>query len=158
MSYPELLLSNQICFLFHRIDRAIVANYKPLLEEFGLTYPQYLAMLALWENREMTVGELCRALVLDTGTVSPLLKRLESLGYIERRRGDSSDERVVKVSLTNAGETLEEGAKNIPGTLASCIFESVDEYKTLKPLLDAMAARLEEPRRGQAIPCRALPK
>ncbi len=81
MPTPELLLSNQVCFLFHRIDRAIIARYKPLLEELGLTYPQYLAMLALWEHGRLTVGELCEALVLDTGTVSPMIKVLHINNY-----------------------------------------------------------------------------
>ena len=84
MTNPELLLSNQVCFLFHRIDRAIVARYKPLLTGLGLTYPQYLAMLALWERESLTVGQLCDALVLDTGTVSPMIKRLKSLGLVTK--------------------------------------------------------------------------
>jgi len=143
MPHPELLLSNQICFLFHRIDRAIIARYQPLLEGLGLTYPQYLAMLALWENGSMTVGELCSALVLDTGTVSPLLKRLQSAGLVERRRAEQGDERVVQVSLTQAGLSMEEKARSIPLSLASCVFDSPDEYAALKPRLDALARKLE---------------
>jgi MarR family transcriptional regulator, organic hydroperoxide resistance regulator len=144
MGHPELLLSNQVCFLFHRIDRAIVARYQPLLAGLGLTYPQYLAMLALWEKGSMSVGELCSDLALDTGTVSPLLKRLQVAGLVERRRGERGDERVVRVSLTQAGKAMEEKARSIPGALASCVFESPDEYHALKPLLDALVRRLED--------------
>jgi MarR family transcriptional regulator, organic hydroperoxide resistance regulator len=143
MGHPELLLSNQVCFLFHRIDRAIVAKYQPLLQALGLTYPQYLAMLVLWEKKSVTVGELCTDLSLDTGTVSPLLKRLQGVGLVERRRGEGGDERVVRVSLTKVGAEMEERAKGIPGALAACVFETAEEYRTLKPLLDVLADRLD---------------
>jgi MarR family transcriptional regulator, organic hydroperoxide resistance regulator len=89
------------------------------------------------------VGELCTNLALDTGTVSPLLKRLQSAGLVERRRAEQGDERVVRVSLTKAGAGLEEKARGIPGALASCMFESADEYLVLKPLLDALVYKLE---------------
>ncbi|MDX9827461.1 MAG: MarR family transcriptional regulator [Spirochaetia bacterium] len=144
MTNPELLLSNQVCFLFHRIDRAIVARYKPLLEGLGLTYPQYLAMLALWEHKSLTVGQLCDALVLDTGTVSPMIKRLTGLGLIVKQRGSQGDERVVLLSLTGKGRALEKAAADIPRALAACVFESMEEYFTLKPLLETLAQRLEK--------------
>jgi len=143
MANPELLLSNQVCFLFHRIDRAIVARYKPLLKKLKLTYPQYLAMLALWEHDSMTVGQLCEALVLDTGTVSPMIKRLASLGLVTKQRGDGADERVVHISLTEKGKAMEQAAAGIPRSLAACVFESMDEYQIIKPLLETLAARLE---------------
>ncbi|MGB4571508.1 MAG: MarR family transcriptional regulator [Rectinemataceae bacterium] len=144
MSSPDLLLSNQVCFLFHRIDRAIVAQYRPLLAELGLTYPQYLAMLALWENEELSVGDLCGLLDLDTGTVSPLLKRLETAGLVTRRRGVRKDERIVIASLSPAGRALEEKARRIPGALASCLFQSDEEYRDLKTRLEALVGRIEE--------------
>jgi DNA-binding MarR family transcriptional regulator len=144
MANPELLLSNQVCFLFHRIDRAIVARYKPLLKTLGLTYPQYLAMLALWEHGQLTVGQLCEALVLDTGTVSPMLKRLHSMGLVAKERGGGADERVVLISLTEKGRTLEKAAADIPRALAACVFESMEEYQTLKSLLGTLANRLEQ--------------
>lgn len=143
MSTPELLLSNQVCFLFHRIDRAIVAKYRPLLDELGITYPQYLAMLALWEKEDLTVGQLCALLALDTGTVSPLLKRLQAAGLVHRNRGTVADERVVRVSLTTSGRALEQKARKVPGAVASCLFGSVKEYKELKRLLNDLVARLE---------------
>lgn len=142
MSRPELLLENQVCFLIHKLDRAVLARYRPLLEGLGLTYPQYLCMLALWERDGRTVGELCSALDLDTGTVSPLLKRLEAAGYLRRAR-DAGDERVVTVALTEAGRALEERALSVPATLASCLFRDLEDYAGLKSTLEATLARLD---------------
>lgn len=144
MSSGELLLSNQICFLVHRLDRAINARYRPLLAELGLTYPQYLAMLALWEREELGVGELCAMLDLDTGTVSPLLKRLEAAGLVERRRR-AEDERAVSVRLTGAGRELEARARSVPGALAACLLADADEYRDLKDTFGKLIARLERP-------------
>ena len=96
MSYPELLLSNQLCFLVHRLNRGITSRYRPLLAKLGLTYPQYLVLLALWERDGQGVGELCTALDLDTGTMSPLLKRLAAAGLLERRRGAAGKARMPR--------------------------------------------------------------
>ncbi|MCX7026626.1 MAG: MarR family transcriptional regulator [Spirochaetes bacterium] len=104
-----------------------------------------MAMLDLWEKRSVSVGELCSDLCLDTGTVSPLMKRLAAAGLVERKRGETSDERVVKVRLTEAGSALEEKARAVPGAIAGCIFKSEQEHKTLKPLLDKLVERLESP-------------
>lgn len=131
MKHPELLLSNQICFLVYRLNRAIQARYRPLLEEIGLTYPQYLAMLALWEHGELTIGELCKLLDLDTGTVSPLVKRLEKNGLLKKQRSPT-DERSVSIRLTEKGRALQEKALPVPGALASCIPAGRDEFKDLK--------------------------
>ncbi len=141
MAHPELLLSNQLCFLVHRLDRAIVARYRPLLSRLGLTYPQYLAMLALWERDGPGVGELCERLDLDTGTVSPLLKRLEALGLVERRRS-GTDERSVSVNLTAAGRALEEKALSVPGAMAGCLLAGPEEYRELMQRLGALVDRL----------------
>ncbi len=142
MSYPELLLSNQLCFLVHRLDRAIGSRYRPVLEDLGLTYPQYLAMLALWEHRELGIGELCTLLGLDTGTVSPLVKRLEASGLVERRRR-AEDERAVSVSLTARGAELEAQARSVPGALASCLLAGEEEYAELKRTFQDLIGRLE---------------
>ncbi len=144
MSVPELLLSNQICFLVHRLDRAIAARYRPLLAQLGLTYPQYLAMLALWEKEELGIGELCAMLDLDTGTVSPLVKRLESAGLAARARR-SDDERAVTVRLTERGRNLEAGARRVPGALASCLLADEADYLELKARLSGLISRLESP-------------
>lgn len=142
MSNPELLLSNQLCFLVHRLDREIATRYRPLLSGLGLTYPQYLAMLALWEHGELTVGELCGLLYLDTGTVSPLLKRLESAGLVVRQR-KPDDERSVTITLSEAGEKLESEATRIPGSMAACLLADAGEYHSLKATLSGLIARLE---------------
>jgi DNA-binding MarR family transcriptional regulator len=137
----ELLLSNQICFLVYRLDREIQASYRPLLDTLGLTYPQYLVMLVLWELGQAEVGKLCSLLNLDTGTISPLLKRLEKSGLIHRTRS-AQDERVVVVSLTDAGKALEEQALSVPQHMFSCLFHNAEEYVALKQLLTSYIERL----------------
>ena len=144
MSDDSLLLSNQLCFLVHRLDRAIVARYKPLLAALGLTYPQYLAMLALWEHGQLSVGRLWELLDLDTGTVSPLLKRMEAAGFVERKRR-ADDEREVCVSLTERGTALKKRAASVPGALASCVLRGRDEYASLMATLGGLLARLSGP-------------
>ncbi|MFI6516723.1 MarR family winged helix-turn-helix transcriptional regulator [Spirillospora sp. NPDC050679] len=110
----ELLrLDGQVCFAVHGAARAFDAVYRPLLRELGLTYPQYLVMLALWEHGTLTVKELGLALRLDSGTLSPLLKRLEGAGYVRRERG-RRDERSVTVSPTAAGQELRGRALAVP--------------------------------------------
>lgn len=141
MSRAELLLDNQLCFLVHRLDMAIAARYRPLLKELGLTYPQYLVMLALWEHKTVGIGELCRLLELDTGTVSPLVKRMEASGLVERRR-QTQDERAVSVSLTEHGAALEAKAIGVPHRLASCLLSGADEYGELKKTLSTLLDRL----------------
>jgi DNA-binding MarR family transcriptional regulator len=140
---PQLLLSNQLCFLFYRAEKAIMAKYRPLLAEIGLTYPQYLTMLAMWERRAATVGELSHALTLDSGTVSPLLKRLEALGLVSRSKSND-DARSVTVSLTRAGAELEAASAKIPGKLVSRIGLPLADLaaleKTLRRALPALEA------------------
>ena len=158
MAHPELLLGNQVCFRVYSLERRITAAYKPLLKRLGLTYTQYVAMLVLWERREADVGELCSELGLDTGTVSPLLKRLEAAGLVERRRSEL-DERSVRISLTDRGRRLEEKALAVPRQLASCLFggpDAVAEYRELRDSLDRAIARLGEGRGKEGGP--ALPK
>jgi MarR family transcriptional regulator, organic hydroperoxide resistance regulator len=147
MSSPELLLSNQVCFLVHRLDLSVQAKYRPVLSELGLTYGQYLAMLALWERGELGVGELCSLLDLDTGTVSPLLKRLEATGLVRRERS-AEDERAVRVKLTEAGAALEERARAVPKALGPCLFADEEDYRKMRATLERMLARLE----GKAAP------
>lgn len=142
MSAPELLLSNQLCFLVHRLDREIATRYRPLLAEIGLTYPQYLAMLGLWEHGELTVGQLCGLLYLDTGTVSPLLKRLEAAGLVLRQRR-LDDERSVTITLSAAGKELEIKARSVPGAMASCLLADAGEYHGIKATLSGLITRLE---------------
>lgn len=145
MSKPRLLLSDQICFLLYRAEKALMAKYRPLLAELGLTYPQYLTMMAMWERKTATVGELAQALTLDTGTVSPLLKRLEAAGYLSRSRS-SGDARSVTVSLTRAGAELEAHAAKVPGKLLSCLGLPDAELAALEKALRGALPALEEER------------
>ena len=127
--------------MIHRIDRALGAKYRPLLAELGLTYPQYLAMLALWERERLTIGQLCELLSLDTGTVSPLVKRLEGAGLVTRSRS-GEDERTVYVRLTPEGKALKKRARSIPGTIASCAVPSKGQYESLRATLGDLLERL----------------
>ena len=141
-SPAQLLLDNQLCFLFHRITRDLNAAYRPLLSELGLTYPQYLVMLVLWEEDSRSVKELGEQLCLDSGTLSPLLRRLDRLGFIERVR-DRADERRVQVQLTDDGRALRRRAEQIPEALGQRLVDSPEEYLALHRQLTSIAARLE---------------
>ena len=151
MAYDQLLLSNQLCFRFYALERELMAAYRPLLDHLGLTYAQYITLLYLWENEKATVGELCSALSLDTGTMSPLLKRLESAGLIERHRL-VSDERTVEVILTQKGRELEQKAVSIPSHIATCLLSSDSDeqgkkYAQLRQMLDETLEQLKQTRR-----------
>lgn len=114
MNRDDLLrLDRQLCFLLYATTRAVTQSYAPLLEPLGLTYPQYLVMLVLWEHGEASVGELGQRLHLDSGTLTPLLKRLEAAGLVSRRRSPE-DERVVIAALTPAGKRLRGKAEGVP--------------------------------------------
>jgi MarR family transcriptional regulator, organic hydroperoxide resistance regulator len=108
-----------LCFAFYSTSHAFNRIYKPLLDELGLTYPQYLVMMSLWAKDDQTVGELGETLFLESSTLTPLLKRLERIGYLTRSR-DLSDERQVRVQMTGAGRALQKKARDIPG----CILEA----------------------------------
>jgi DNA-binding MarR family transcriptional regulator len=110
---PGLALDDQLCFALYSASRAITARYRPLLDELGLTYPQFLVMLVLWETGPVTVSQLGQRLHLDSGTLSPLLKRLESAGMISRHR-HARDERSVEITLTGDGHRLRERATCVP--------------------------------------------
>jgi len=142
--YPELHLSNQLCFLVYKLQHLINGVYRPLLDEVGLTYPQYLVMLVLWEKKQQSVGEICAALGLDSGTISPLLKRLETLGYIVRNR-NPKDERSVSIELTQEGIQMQEAARIVPEGLASCILRSEEDYHQFRENLLEIIERLEAP-------------
>ena len=136
-----LELDEQLCFAVYAASRAITARYRPLLGELGLTYPQYLVMLVLWEDAPRTVRELGERLQLDSGTLSPLLKRLEGLGLIARRRREE-DERSVSVALTGEGERLREIAACVPTRIAGAMGLDDDELAGLRDALRALADRM----------------
>ena len=135
-------LDRQVCFAMYSASRAATAAYRPMLEELGLTYPQYLAMMVLWEEQPRSVRELGAELGLDSGTLSPLLKRLEALGFVERRRS-AADERRVEVFLTAAGSALSDRAAGIPQRLADAAGLSAVELDQLRETLGRLTAALQ---------------
>ncbi|MGC4976741.1 MarR family winged helix-turn-helix transcriptional regulator [Streptomyces sp. DT199] len=136
------LLDEQLCFALYAAQRAVTAAYRPLLDELGLTYPQYLVLLVLWERGETTVKELAAALRLDYGTVSPLLKRLEAAGLVRRERS-ARDERSVLVAVTGRGEDLRERAARVPGALLTATGFDGAEAGRLRAELWRLAERAE---------------
>ncbi|MDI1235974.1 MAG: MarR family transcriptional regulator [Polaromonas sp.] len=136
-----LRLDNQLCFALYSTSLAMTKLYKPLLDELGLTYPQYLAMLVLWEKDGLTVRELGERLFLDSGTLTPLLKRLEASGLVSRLR-DVQDERRVHITLTAAGRKLKSRAAGIPGCILSATQCSIPELVALTQQVQALRQRL----------------
>lgn len=126
-----LKLENQLCFPVYAVSRQITQIYQPLLNELNVTYPQYLVLLTLWETGIQTVNQIGEKLLLDSGTLTPLLKRLEQKGILNRKRSNS-DERVVEISLTEKGNNLKEKAGCIPMKMFEKIGISIEEIETLK--------------------------
>jgi DNA-binding MarR family transcriptional regulator len=153
-SAPEhanpLALEQQVCFALSVAARNVVALYKPLLEPMGLTHPQYLVMLALWQNEPMSVRELSRMLQLDPGTLSPLLKRLEASGLLRRDR-DVRDERTLAVTLTREGRALRSDAERIPPAIAAKLGMSLEEQRDLHATLSGVIDRAQTAVAGSAI-------
>ena len=140
-SDEALLLDNQLCFALYSASLAMTKLYKPLLDELGLTYPQYLAMLVLWERDGLMVSELGERLSLDSGTLTPLLKRLEAAGLIARIR-DAADERRVHITLTAAGRRLKARARRIPGCVLAASQCSIPELISLTQQVQTLRQRL----------------
>ncbi|MGW0995456.1 MarR family winged helix-turn-helix transcriptional regulator [Streptomyces sp. NPDC002523] len=136
----SLRLDDQLCFALYAAQRAVTAAYRPLLDDLGLTYPQYLVLLVLWERGEMSVKELAGALRLDYGTVSPLLKRLEGAGLVRRERA-ADDERSVLVTCTGRGEQLKERAARVPGALLAGTGLDAQEVVRLREELRRLTER-----------------
>lgn len=134
MNYDRLKLENQLCFPLYACSREIVRMYKPFLDEIGLTYTQYIAMMVLWEKKQLTVKQLGELLYLDSGTLTPLLKKMEISGLLSRSR-DKTDERSVIVTLTKQGEELKEQAVPIPEKITKCVPLDQEEAKQLYHLL-----------------------
>ena len=139
---PQLMLESQLCFPLYAASRKVVNRYTLCLKPLGITYTQYIVLLALWETGSATVGDLCRRLYLDNGTVTPLLKKMEEAGLVCRSR-DRQDERVVKVTLTDAGWEMRERAQTIPQQVGGCLplegQEGAALYALLHRLLEDMA-------------------
>lgn len=139
----ELLLNNQVCFALHSTSLLMTKVYKPLLQALGLTYPQYLAMLVLWEQDGLTVGEISHRLLTDPGSLTPLLKRLESEGLLKRTRS-REDERVVLVQLTDKGHALHEHAKRVPQCILQASGRSLERLQQLQAELLDLRASLQK--------------
>lgn len=137
--FDALKLENQLCFPLYVCSKEIVKRYKPFLDEIGLTYTQYITMMAMWENEELSVKELGELLFLDSGTLTPVLKTLEKKGFLLRKRSQT-DERILLVTLTINGKNLKEKAIEIPLKMQGCL--SIDEkdtkelYRILHSLMD----------------------
>lgn len=132
--YDCLKIENQLCFPLYAASKEIVRRYKPVLDRIDLTYTQYIAMMVLWEKKELNVKELGKALYLDSGTLTPLLKKLESKGFVKRHRSEA-DERNLIITITDKGMALREEAVRIPAEIGSCISLDADEAKELYRLL-----------------------
>ena len=140
--YDVLRLDHQLCFPLYACAKEIVRRYKPFLDEIGLTYTQYITMMVLWEKKQVTVKELGESLFLDSGTLTPLLKKMEQKGLLTRKRS-MEDERVLLVTITEEGEALKEQAVNVPTQLMSCITMDAEDaaklYELLYKVLGGMA-------------------
>lgn len=139
--YDAIKLENQLCFPLYAVSKEIVKKYKPYLDELDLTYTQYITMMVMWEHKSMNVKELGEYLYLDSGTLTPVLKKLEQKGWLVRKR-DSRDERVLNVSLTEEGLELREKACKVPEQMGNCLKLSKEEidilYKVLYKVLDTI--------------------
>ena len=139
--YDALKLENQLCFPLYACSRHMIRLYKPFLDKIGLTYTQYITMMVLWEHQSVTVKELGKALYLDSGTLTPLLKKLEEKGLVTRRRSDE-DERNLIVTITESGDALKDDALHIPGEMAKYVRlnmpEIMEMHRSMYKLLEAV--------------------
>lgn len=139
----QLKLDNQICFPVYALSREIVGRYRPLLDQLDITYPQYLVLLVLWEHQEQSVSQLGEKLYLDSGTLTPLLKRLEQKKLVTRSRS-KEDERIVKIKLTSEGQCLQKKAASIPKQLFEDMKVPEEELKQLKTTIEKILTTLNQ--------------
>lgn len=140
--FQDLKLDNQLCFSLYAASREVIKLYKPCLDKFNLTYTQYVVMLVLWEDEKSTVKEIGKRLHLDSGTLTPVLKKIESMQFIKRYR-DANDDRVVIVELTEKGRGLKEQMICVPKEMACKINFGKEEIKSLKDELDNLLRKLQ---------------
>ena len=141
-SYDPLKLENQLCFPLYAASREVVKRYRPLLDGLNLTYTQYIAMMVIWEEGCVSSKELGERLLLDSGTLTPVLKALEQKGYILRGRS-KTDERLLMVSLTPEGAELRDRALSVPSEMAACVALTPNEAQTLQRLLKKLISGAE---------------
>ena len=139
--YASLRLDNQLCFPLYATAKEVVRRYKPLLDKLDLTYTQYIAMMVMWEERETNVRDLGAKLYLDSGTLTPMLRKLEAKGYVRRHRAER-DGRELRVSLTDAGLALRDQALAVPREMAACVQISPDDAIELRRILDKLLGSL----------------
>jgi len=137
MKFEQLKLEHQLCFPVYAASRLIIREYQPYLDKLGITYPQYLVLMVLWESDGLPVNEISHKLILNTNTVTPLLKRMELMGIIERKRS-KGDERKVNIHLTEKGKNLQAEASSIPENLVSGIISDTMKIEDLKELKEKL--------------------
>ena len=137
MAYEQLKLENQLCFPVYAASRLITREYQPLLDKLEITYPQYLVMMVLWEKDGLSVNEITQRLILNTNTITPILKRMEAQGIIQRKRSDEDERRVI-VTLTPKGERLQKEASMIPEKLVERLVSEKVSLAELKGLKDQL--------------------
>lgn len=139
--YDSLKLCNQLCFPLYACAKEVVRMYKPYLDKIDLTYTQYITMMVMWEKKQVSVKQLGEMLFLDSGTLTPVLKKLEQKGYVSRARS-KEDERVLDVTLTESGEALKEKALDVPRQMSTCINLEPEEAVALQKILNKMLGNI----------------
>ena len=141
-NYDSLKLQNQLCFPLYLTSKEIIRHYTPYLDKVNLTYTQYIVMMYMWEHKVCNMDSLGKALMLESSTLTPLIKKLEIKGYIKKEK-DTTDERNLKLSLTNVGEEIKDEALDIPKYMGECINLTSEEVMTLYSLLYKVLANIE---------------
>lgn len=141
--YEALKLDNQLCFPLYTASRLVIQRYQPMLKDLDITYPQYLVLMVLWEKDEVNLSTIAEKLQLQSNTLTPLLKRLQQRGFLERKRSET-DERNIVITLTEKGKKLKDQACDVPGLLAEQIPLSMEEAKELYRLLYKMIGEMNE--------------
>jgi MarR family transcriptional regulator, organic hydroperoxide resistance regulator len=137
LNHDDLKLNNQLCFPLYVLSKEIINQYRPYLDELGITYPQYLVLMVLWEQDDLTVGQIGEKVYLDSGTLTPLLKRLEQKGIVTRNRC-VNDERIVKISLTEEGMKMKDKACLIPKSMLNRLNIDEEELRVLKQIINKL--------------------
>ena len=141
--YDCLKLENQLCFPLYVASKYVVRSYTPILEEFDLTYTQYIAMMAMWERQSLSMNELGKILYLDSGTLTPLVNKLIKKGYLQKQI-DLNDKRMISITLTEKGANLKREMKQVPSKVAKCINVDKEEAQALRRYLDKIITSYEE--------------